>query len=133
VLPRGQHGPGGAALVRPEAEDLFGFGAREAVLQAVLADPSGLRGFGAAVTAEELVAVLSRVCSTSLECRHLHGDVEVRVVGPRESAGISPGPRLGGVESSLTTVAFAMGWVRVAGSVDASEGSLLLRFACATP
>lgn len=35
VLPAGKHGPGAAALVRPPAEDLFGLGAREAVVAAV--------------------------------------------------------------------------------------------------
>ena len=35
VLPVGRHGPGSAALVRPAAEDLFGLGAREAVVAAV--------------------------------------------------------------------------------------------------
>ena len=32
VLPRGEDGPGAAALVRPEGHDLFGYGAREAVM-----------------------------------------------------------------------------------------------------
>jgi hypothetical protein len=36
VLPPGEDGPGAAALVRPAAEDLFGLGAREAVVAAVL-------------------------------------------------------------------------------------------------
>jgi coenzyme F420-0:L-glutamate ligase len=35
VLPPGEHGPGGAALVRPASEDLFGLGVREAVAAAV--------------------------------------------------------------------------------------------------
>ena len=35
VLPRGEDGPGAAALVRPEHEDMFGLGAREAVLAAI--------------------------------------------------------------------------------------------------
>ena len=35
VLAPGEHGPGSAALVRPPADDLFGLGAREAVVAAV--------------------------------------------------------------------------------------------------
>lgn len=45
VLPVGEHGPGASALVRPESEDMFGYGAREAVLEA-LAPASDGRGFG---------------------------------------------------------------------------------------
>ena len=47
VLPPGQHGPGARALVREEGDDLFGYGAREAVDAALRAEPTGLRGFGA--------------------------------------------------------------------------------------
>ena len=54
VLPAGDDGPGAGALVRPEPGDLFGYGAREAVVQAVLGDPGSRAGFGAAATAEEL-------------------------------------------------------------------------------
>lgn len=36
VLPPGRHGPGAAALVRAPAEDLFGLGARDAVVAAAL-------------------------------------------------------------------------------------------------
>ena len=47
VLAPGRHGPGAAALVRDEAQDMFGLGAREAVLSALHADDQ--RGFGARV------------------------------------------------------------------------------------
>ncbi len=39
VLPPGEHGPGAAALLRPAGADLFGLGAREAVLAALGARP----------------------------------------------------------------------------------------------
>ena len=57
VLPAGEDGPGAAALVRAEGEDLFGFGAREAVRPR----PGGSsrptrRPFGAPAAAEELAA-----------------------------------------------------------------------------
>ena len=56
VLPRGFHGPGARSLVRGEAEDMFGFGAREAVMHALLADDR--RGFGTASGAAELAEAL---------------------------------------------------------------------------
>jgi coenzyme F420-0:L-glutamate ligase/coenzyme F420-1:gamma-L-glutamate ligase len=56
VLPRGQHGPGAAALVRPESGDLFGLGAREAVAAALTLRDA--EGFGAPVTAPVLSEAL---------------------------------------------------------------------------
>jgi coenzyme F420-0:L-glutamate ligase/coenzyme F420-1:gamma-L-glutamate ligase len=48
LLPRGDHGPGAAALVREPAEDLFGLGAREAVTAAVQrTDQAALSAFPA--------------------------------------------------------------------------------------
>jgi coenzyme F420-0:L-glutamate ligase / coenzyme F420-1:gamma-L-glutamate ligase len=50
VLPRGQDGPGAAALVRAADADLFGLGSREAVrAAAVRADEAALRRFPAPV------------------------------------------------------------------------------------
>lgn len=54
VLPAGDDGPGAAALVRPESGDLFGFGAREAVVRALLGRDEDRVGFGAVATPEEL-------------------------------------------------------------------------------
>ncbi len=45
VLPAGEHGPGAAALVRPEAQDLFGLGAHDAVLAAVRRAATDRAGF----------------------------------------------------------------------------------------
>ena len=56
VLPRGEHGPGAATLVREEDQDLFGYGAREAVMHALLGDER--RGFGAPAMADVLVEAL---------------------------------------------------------------------------
>jgi coenzyme F420-0:L-glutamate ligase/coenzyme F420-1:gamma-L-glutamate ligase len=48
-LPEGlvtdEDGPGAASLVRPESEDLFGLGSREAVVAAVSGDETALRGY----------------------------------------------------------------------------------------
>jgi len=57
VLPRGEHGPGARVLVRPEEHDMFGYGAREAVLHALTR--TGVRGFGAPATAAEVAACLT--------------------------------------------------------------------------
>ena len=47
VLPPGVDGPGAAALVRVEGEDLFGYGAREAVVRALAGAPADQAPFGA--------------------------------------------------------------------------------------
>ena len=61
VLPPGDDGPGATALVRAEGQDMFGYGAREAVLHAVTGDAQGLAPFGAPAAATELVATLAHV------------------------------------------------------------------------
>ena len=48
VLPPGEDGPGAAALVRAEGGDLFGYGAREAVLRATRGEAEDAAPFGAA-------------------------------------------------------------------------------------
>jgi len=59
VLPPGDDGPGAAALVRAEGADLFGYGAREAVLRAVRGDPADAGPFGAPSSREELLAAIA--------------------------------------------------------------------------
>lgn len=59
VLPITDPGPGARALIRGEHEDLFGYGAREAVIAAVA--QSDRAGFGAAATAAELSEILRRL------------------------------------------------------------------------
>jgi coenzyme F420-0:L-glutamate ligase / coenzyme F420-1:gamma-L-glutamate ligase len=71
VLPRGQHGPGAASLIRDEATDMFGYGAREAVMHALLADEH--RGFGAPAPAEVVADALTRL---GVRARLLDGVVE---------------------------------------------------------
>jgi coenzyme F420-0:L-glutamate ligase / coenzyme F420-1:gamma-L-glutamate ligase len=60
VLAPGEHGPGAAALIRDEGADLFGYGAREAVVRAVAGVPGDDVPFGAPVDAAGLVAALHR-------------------------------------------------------------------------
>ena len=59
VLPPGEDGPGARSLVRADGGDLFGYGAREAVLRALLRNPADAAPFGAPVTTDELVELLA--------------------------------------------------------------------------
>ena len=95
MLPAGDDGPGAAALVRPDAGDLFGYGAREAVARALTGDPADRVGFGAAASAEELVDLLDRVLDG--RSRHPH---------PRGEVAAPDDPR-------VAPLAFACGWERV--------------------
>ncbi len=61
VLPVGQDGPGARSLIRPDGSDLFGYGAREAVVRALAADPATQQPFGAAAPLAELITALAQV------------------------------------------------------------------------
>jgi coenzyme F420-0:L-glutamate ligase / coenzyme F420-1:gamma-L-glutamate ligase len=79
VLPPGQDGPGARALVRPAAEDLFGWGAREAVLAAALRVPADLTHFGVpdpADTGRALAAVAGSLEGVRVDLAP--GEVDVR-------------------------------------------------------
>lgn len=104
VLPVGEDGPGAAALIRAEGGDLFGYGAREAVLRAVGGQPGDQAPFGAPVTAGELLTALSRA---RIDARP-GADGEVLCPGERRAA--------------VDIVAFAHGW-----SVTESGTDLRLR------
>jgi coenzyme F420-0:L-glutamate ligase/coenzyme F420-1:gamma-L-glutamate ligase len=59
VLPPGQDGPGAVGLLRPEGADLFGLGAREAVLVALRGSPGDAGVFGSPAEADELRELLA--------------------------------------------------------------------------
>jgi coenzyme F420-0:L-glutamate ligase/coenzyme F420-1:gamma-L-glutamate ligase len=61
VLPPGEDGPGAASLVRPDGGDLFGWGAREAVVRALVADADDRAPFGDPAPHEELAAAIERL------------------------------------------------------------------------
>lgn len=64
VLPGDDDGPGARALVRDPARDMFGYGAREAVVAALAAasDPAELvDGFGGPASADDLAGAVARV------------------------------------------------------------------------
>ena len=105
VLPPGDDGPGAAALVRPEAGDLFGFGAREAVVRALLARDEDGVGFGAVATAEEMADAVRQVTGAA-----------VRVEGNGALAVAAPG------DARLAVLAFAHRWHLSPGdSVDSAR------------
>ncbi|MBA2956341.1 F420-dependent oxidoreductase [Nocardioides sp. MAH-18] len=97
VLPPGEHGPGAAALIRPEDGDLFGFGAREAVVRALKGDPSDRRSFGAPGTAAELTAAIRDVIGLHASPTGV-GGAGLAVTHPR------------GLARALGALAFAHGW-----------------------
>jgi coenzyme F420-0:L-glutamate ligase / coenzyme F420-1:gamma-L-glutamate ligase len=123
VLPRGQHGPGASALVRPETQDMFGLGSREAVVEALLRRDG--RGFGGRAAAYDVAEALSRVAPEAM--------VSVTADGDRLEVALPPlGERaLGALEERTTALAFALGW-RPSGPHDESQAGRL-RFAPADP
>ncbi len=93
VLPEDDDGPGAARLVRAEGADLFGYGAREAVVRALTGDPAEQAPFGAPVEADELADVVDRAL------------VDATVTVGRdvvEVAGADP--------TAVRALAFAHGW-----------------------
>jgi coenzyme F420-0:L-glutamate ligase/coenzyme F420-1:gamma-L-glutamate ligase len=99
VLPVGEHGPGAAALLRDDASDMFGYGAREAVVRALVGDPGDSAPFGAPATYDDLATAL----------RQLPGVREVRP-GHGGGAEVTADPGVGaGVH--VRVLCFAFGWV----------------------
>lgn len=99
VLPPGDDGPGAGDLVRPEGGDLFGFGAREAVLRALRGDPGDLAPFGAPVPPEDLVRLLGEVLQ-----------LDAALGGPAPVVRLSCPPAR---RAAVAALAFAHGWVEV--------------------
>lgn len=103
VLPLDDPGPGATALVRPEGGDLFGYGAREAVVRALRGAALDQAPFGAPAPPEELVAAVEHVSGGTATTSPSAGDptaLEVRLA-PADR------PR---VAALLAPLAFAHGW-----------------------
>ncbi len=81
---------------RVEGEDLFGYGAREAVLRALAGDPADRAPFGAPAAADEVAAAVAQVLGTE-------------AVAAGDALLVVPDPR-------LAPLAFAFGW-----ALDAAE------------
>ncbi len=102
VLPADVDGPGARALVRAEGSDMFGLGAREAVVSAVSGTPS--RGFGQPAEAGTVADALRGLFGDTVAVAAAAGLVEVtfRTADPREQ---------GRSEAKAEAVALAHGWV----------------------
>jgi coenzyme F420-0:L-glutamate ligase/coenzyme F420-1:gamma-L-glutamate ligase len=105
VLPRGEDGPGAVALIRVEGEDLFGYGAREAVVRALAGQPADLVPFGAPASAEEMAAAVTRVLGAAPE------PVD-------RGLAVAADPR-------LAPLAFAHGWQVEEGSEEGPEKAVI--------
>ncbi len=101
VLPADEPGPGATALVRAEGGDLFGYGAREAVVRALRGAASDQRPFGAPVPPEELVAAVATATRDRATGTVEEGVLVVRAA-PDDAAQVTP---------LLGPLAFAHGWV----------------------
>lgn len=119
VLSAGQDGPGASALVRSEGEDMFGLGAREAVLAALRADPSEGRLFGAPVPAAELEALLQGALPGTVRTADadVPGALRLHLDGAAEHAPTS---------ALVSALAFAHGWRLRDWHPDGSEVLVLL-------
>jgi coenzyme F420-0:L-glutamate ligase / coenzyme F420-1:gamma-L-glutamate ligase len=109
VLPAGEHGPGAAALVRGEAEDMFGLGALEAVLAALVGEDH--RGFGAPSSLTDLADALRLVATGPRAVRDADGELVVALTGTEREQGA--------LEARLRATAFAHGWQVAAETADA--------------
>jgi coenzyme F420-0:L-glutamate ligase/coenzyme F420-1:gamma-L-glutamate ligase len=127
VLPAGEHGPGARTLVREEHQDMFGLGAREAVLAALVADPAagsdGRRGFGLPAPAEEAAGLLGTVAGAAVRVER--EDEAAALVVPLP--GLEP-RALGRWEARVSAAAYALGWT----AAD-PQAETVLRFHRSTP
>ena len=106
VLAPGHHGPGAGSLVREEEADLFGFGAREAVVRALAGEPGDRTGFGEAATTTELAAACREVLGAEA-VEELEESGHLRVHGPATAVGalaFAHGWTIGGSESAAVHV-----------------------------
>lgn len=115
VLAAGDDGPGAAALIRPDGADLFGWGAREAVIRAVAGAAADRAPFGAPVTSDELTMAL---CAAG---------IDADVVDDRQVT--APADR----RTAAAIVAFAHGWEIVETATDATVADTDLRLRPVSP
>nr|MBA3720180.1 coenzyme F420-0:L-glutamate ligase [Nocardioidaceae bacterium] len=110
VLAEDDDGPGAAALVRPEAEDLFGLGSRDAVAAATRRSERDLRGFPTPV--DELPTRLAKLVELAghgypaVEPGVEHSVVVVRPAGDRTATDRDVALAAGAVAERLA----ALGW-----------------------
>jgi coenzyme F420-0:L-glutamate ligase/coenzyme F420-1:gamma-L-glutamate ligase len=97
VLPPGEHGPGARALVRDEGADLFGYGAREAVVRALRGAATDRAPFGTPAAADEVAAAVRTVLGETVD---VLDDGAGGLLVDREMAPVEV----------LAALAFAHGW-----------------------
>lgn len=97
VLPAGEDGPGARSLVRAEGADLFGYGAREAVVRALRGDLADRLPFGAPAPAADLAAAITSAIGL-IASRSGPDGTELLVTRPA------------GLKRPLAALAFAHGW-----------------------
>lgn len=107
VLAPGDHGPGAAALVRDDTHDMFGYGAREAVVRALAGHPGDRAPFGAPGSHDDLAAALAQLAG-------VHAVTPSGEHGSRIAADVAAGP-------AVRAICFAFGW-RVDHEADTSSG-----------
>lgn len=103
VLPSGEDGLGLPSLIRSPSEDLFGFGAREAVLRALLGRAEDQPVFGAPGTLREVLAAINQLA-----------DVTAHQVDETIEAT--------GSAVAITAIAFAHGWLTASVEDGTSDG-----------
>ncbi len=106
VLPVGDDGPGAVALVRPQGSDLFGWGAREAVLRALRGDPADRAPFGDPASVAEMAEALAVLVGTEPR----PDGAGLQISESRVSA------------DAVRALAFAHGWTVTTGRVDGRVG-----------
>jgi coenzyme F420-0:L-glutamate ligase/coenzyme F420-1:gamma-L-glutamate ligase len=123
VLPVGDHGPGAASLIRPEGADLFGYGAREAVVRALAGREEDRPPFGAPVEIAELLAVLGRV----------HDSDRLAAAVPDDGGTAAYDLQISGQpeRTVVAAVCFAHGWRVLAW--DDGETGVVARVSVASP
>jgi len=106
VLPPGEDGPGARTLVRPAGGDLFGYGAREAVVQALAGERTGAGDpapYGGPAGAEELAGAVRTVgCGEPAVGAADDGSPQLDVTTPEEADRLR-----------LRVLALAHGWEAV--------------------
>ncbi|HEX6517563.1 MAG TPA: coenzyme F420-0:L-glutamate ligase [Nocardioidaceae bacterium] len=130
VLPAGTHGPGARALARDEEDDLFGYGAREAVLRAGLGRAADLRGFGRPVDVGDLLPLLQEAAGPGAV---LASDTSTSAEAALVALTAGDDRSLGRAEARVAAVAFAHGWLRVAAEESGHAHGTVLRFRRNTP